>query len=409
MSENGSDSDFSLDYYSWQHSFDFYRLRWRIREGPIWENIHVLDDACDPDSAQKPFQDENGNLHEIASKPLADKPDVAKLVVYYPWLENAPDEELPRLYFKLSEGQKFFTIGEYVMRVHPWLVENRDNILLGLLSFQKKRKSWPASAQLWVDTSQSTTQDIGIINSAAVDVDEAFAVAACEVQDRRYREKADRRQEARIPPGEEEPQASFAFHRLRWEVREGGSIRECVRVLTHVTELDSEEQEPFQAESGECHEIGDLPATVVPTKRLVLYLSDLEATKLYQSRWPTTDDGSYDMSAKPDNVASEWSPELTLVAGEGREFISIKDYVLGAYDWILSMRSRVMDVARARGQREGPEEVWLDPRQIYAVEFFNTKEHDLYDQWQFVTWSAQEMQGRDLNDNTPFPTCEITL
>ncbi len=393
MPDSVSDSDFSLDYYEYRHSLDFYRLRWRIREGPIWENIHVLDDPCDPNSAQKPFQEENGNLHEVASRPLSHDEDLTKLIVHYMWAEDEDDATLPRLLFKLPEGQEFFTIGEYVLRVHPWLVEHRDDLLRGLLSVQKKRKSWPASAQLWVDTRQPKFQGIALLNTAADDVDNAWAMAACEAQDARYEQKADRRQQARMLP--EEPQASLAFHRLRWEVREGGSIQQRIHVVKNVTDLDSE-QVPFQTESGEFHEIADMPATVNPTSRLILYFPALEATMFRFDRWPTDDGGSFDLTPKPDNVASEWSPQLTLVPGSGREFISIKDYVLGAYDWILSMRSRVLDAGHTWIRHEGPEEAWLDPMSVYAIGFFNTKQHTLYEQWRLVAWSAQEMQEAGL-------------
>lgn len=382
MSDAG-DSDFSLDHYDFQHSLDFYRLRWRIAEGPIWGTIHVLDDPCDANSPQRPFQSQDGTMHEVASRPLCDDPELTKLVVHS--MGEDEDDTLPRLYFKLSDGQSRFTIGEYVLRVHPWLVQHRERALPTSVE--------STDTQLWVDVRQPTVQSIPLLNTAKDDMDEAWAWAACEAQDIKYQQKFDTRAQARLLDGEE-PKASLAFHGLRWEVREGGSIRQCVRVVKDPADIDSEVV-PFQTDAGGYHEIADMPATVESASKLVLYFPALEGTKLGLNRWQAHDSeegGDFDLTPKPANVASEWSPELTLTPGEGREFVSIKDYVLGAYDWIVSMRSRVLDSGQRWIQHEGPEEAWLDPMSVYAVGLFNTRQHILREQWQLVTWAAQDMQ-----------------
>lgn len=271
-------SDFSRGYYEYPHPLAWYRLRWRIREGSIWENIHVLDDPGDVNSAQRPFLDEAGQLHEVASQPLSTSHDLDRFIVHYDSLEPEAETPSPTLLFQLQEGQKFFTIGEYVLRVHPWLIEHRHELVPRLESGEKwlntrgvRRKVIPtgwsvADTELWVDPTHPKLQGVLPINPATRDMDKFWAVAAHEAQDMRYEVKIQQREEARARSGDPDARASIAFHRLRWEVREG-TIQQRIRVLKDVRAPDSE-QEPLQTEEGDWHEIADLPATMTPTSQL---------------------------------------------------------------------------------------------------------------------------------------------
>lgn len=151
-------------------SVDFLRLRWLVQDGPISKNIHVLNDVTDSKSAQRPFQTESGELHEIAALPFSDTP-VARHTVsvdqmdglemwkmwsdgsYSPQRDNS--DAAPKLEIKAGEGRDFISIGDYVLAVHPWLLSLRNQYLreVGLIN---GGQVLPHDTELWFDPGLST-------------------------------------------------------------------------------------------------------------------------------------------------------------------------------------------------------------------------------------------------------------
>lgn len=147
-------------------SLDYYRLRWLVQDGPIWENIHVLDDGTNAYSTQTPFQNEAGELHEIAARPVSTPPITTLTVkvdqmdglqmwkMYYDSDDcDSPrvmdPESAPKLELTAGDGKEFISIGDYVSAVNPWLVALRPQYLreIGLIAGGEEL---PADKRLWV-------------------------------------------------------------------------------------------------------------------------------------------------------------------------------------------------------------------------------------------------------------------
>lgn len=165
-------------------SADFLRLRWQIKEGPIEQLIHVLEDAEDSHSAKTPFQDTFGQLHAISEKPFSEPPmshfmvRIDQIDGRQSWKRSCEDDyeedqgdefdletALPvgwkGPYLEISSRGEFITIGEYVAAVHPWLVSLQPKYLreIGLMFEQ----DFSPDVELWLNVIRIA--DLMILNS----------------------------------------------------------------------------------------------------------------------------------------------------------------------------------------------------------------------------------------------------
>lgn len=122
-----SDEEFAALVGAWS-SLAFLRLRWKVRQGPISENITVLKDVFDPYSTESPFQDESGNYYEIAALPFSRPPrphleiTIDQVDGLEGWKCDGVDDRwsperndpssAPRLEITAGEGRDFISIGD---------------------------------------------------------------------------------------------------------------------------------------------------------------------------------------------------------------------------------------------------------------------------------------------------------
>lgn len=127
-------------------SVDAYRLRWVVKDAPMSSAIHVLDDATDMNSPQKPYKSESGELHPIHASSISitprkeltiTLPELRNYILYDECLDDHSDydEETgtrpydePKCEIKAANGE-FITIGEYIDAVYPWLVSLRERYI----------------------------------------------------------------------------------------------------------------------------------------------------------------------------------------------------------------------------------------------------------------------------------------
>lgn len=389
----------------------FYRLRWQIRDGPIWENIHVVDDGCKVGSPQRPFQDEAGRLHEIAALPFSCEPVQAVTVRIHrldgmeawkerdgTWSPRRQDRELiPRIRVFAGEGRDFVSIGDYVLPVHEFLLSQRSRILkeLGLL---EDGREWPSDTQLWVDPGCAGLMHF--FNSEKHDLAREWEEMAVFTLVQQTSEEMDKRRDEReeyIPvypaklASDEEFAAftniwpSLAFLRLRWRIREG-PISENISVLEDVFDPTSPER-PFQdASSGEYHEIAGLPFSRPPHSQLEIAVEHLDGLEAWKC------DGVDDRFS-PERPDSSSAPRLQITAGEGRDFISIGDYVSQVYDWLAALRPQILKEVGLNIDEEEWEEdtkLWFDPLFPNNIQFVHDREGTEWKQWQHIASIASK-------------------
>lgn len=132
---------------------EFLRLRWNVKPTTLADAVHVLADATDAESAQTPFADAKGTLHEISAKPICDPP-VSSISIIVDALSSANDDdekeeeeedEGPSLEIKAASDKEFVTIGDYVAAAHPWLLELRKEYIT------RRGGDLPDDVDLWVN------------------------------------------------------------------------------------------------------------------------------------------------------------------------------------------------------------------------------------------------------------------
>ncbi|CEJ92003.1 hypothetical protein VHEMI07684 [[Torrubiella] hemipterigena] len=388
----------------------FYRLRWQVRDGPIWENIRVLEDGCKADSTQRPFQNETGRLHEISSLPFSVNPVQAIIVTIQglngmqdwkekdgSWSPRRQDRDsMPRVRVSASEGRDFVSIGDYVMAVNKLLVSQRSKILKerGLLD---DGVEWPPDTELWVDP--TSANEINFFNTRQHQLEDEWEELAVFTSVQQYSESirhgSDKREEyvpvypATLKSDEEFAAlagawSSLAFLRLRWKVCDG-PVSENITVLKDVFDPYSSES-PFQDESGNYHEIASLPFSRPPRPHLEITIDQVDGLE----GW------------KCDGVDDRWSPErndpssaprLDITAGEGRDFISIGDYISQTYEWLAALRPKILkEVGLNTDEREWePDtELWLDPRFPENISFVQNREGTAWKDWQQIAQKASQ-------------------
>lgn len=118
---------------------EFLRLRWNVKPTSLADAVHVLADATDASSAQTPFADAQGKLHEISTLAICDPP-VSSISIVVDALSSGNDDEDdddgedlneddgPSLDIEASE-KEFVTIGDYISAAHPWLLELRKEYI----------------------------------------------------------------------------------------------------------------------------------------------------------------------------------------------------------------------------------------------------------------------------------------
>ncbi|OAQ97886.1 hypothetical protein LLEC1_01519 [Akanthomyces lecanii] len=145
----------------YRSTLQFLRLRWQIKDGPIFQCVRVLDDPEHPASAQQPFQDERGTFHEISTAAFSDPP-VKQLTLCITELDGYSNEDenldgqqsdhepdAPSLDIT-SDGHEFVTIRQYIEQVHPWLLSLKEAYFDKFGRAMTGRRL-PARTQLWFD------------------------------------------------------------------------------------------------------------------------------------------------------------------------------------------------------------------------------------------------------------------
>lgn len=169
----------AFEDYRWgetnRTSVAFRRLRWQIKANTtIAESVHVLRDVTDPESAQDSFIDAGGNFHRVASASVFAAP-VSSVQARLHVLdginlygdpsddddEDEDDETLPwkgpELAVRPTSGA-FVTIGDFVMAVHPWLLEKRGEILKETANKASgySGQTIPDNTEFWIDPSEAS-------------------------------------------------------------------------------------------------------------------------------------------------------------------------------------------------------------------------------------------------------------
>lgn len=364
-------------------SLAFLRLRWEIREGPIKDLIYVLKDMRNSNSDQEPFFIASG-FHEIADLPVTMKP-MAKVQVALsmhrkpepPFGESdtsstdsstldppqhAHGDGTPPLTITVSPGDKerdFVSIKDYILALHDWLVSWRSAILEQQSLHHSYRDidsaPWPAGSRLWLDP--MAVDYVYFFSDQDPNVEMSwFNVAFVGPADReppRETRMVEKYVYEPVYPTELLPDSHFEnshhvrpslpFLRLRWTIPipksdDGDSttltLSKSVSILEDVYDLRSP-QVPFQDQNGQFHEIAALPFSRPPRRELEVTIDRMDGCQ----EWKLYTEEEADSPRVED---PESAPRITVRAGEGRDFISIGDYVTQVHPWLVALTPQML-------------------------------------------------------------------
>lgn len=282
------------------------------------------------------------------------------------WSPQRPDKtSMPKVRVLPGPGRSFLNMEDYVLTVHEMLVSQRSRILkeLGLIT---DGSEWPSDTQLWVNALDCNT--IEFFNTVHHDMEHEWNpvafFASAELQSESMSGMGNDPSEyvpvypARLKTDEEFAAlqgvwSSLAFYRIRWKLREG-PVRENITVLDDVFDPNSSES-PFQNENGEYHEIAALPFSRPPRSHLEIQIDLLDGIEAWK------EEGGSWSPAREDPASA---PRLEITAGEGRDFISIGDYISQTNEWLVSLRPKILkEVGLQTDCRvwEPDTELWVDP------------------------------------------------
>jgi hypothetical protein len=156
---------------------EIFRLRWSLSSESISSAIEVLDDATDPNSPHKPFQDpETLQYHPIASLTITDPPVSSVSVEIYdlvqwpgewqshvdhlddPDLEARHEEVDPRppehvpLVVRSASPSRPLTVLDYVGAVHPWAYRHKADMVRARMVW-KTGETMPPDVEVYLSPS----------------------------------------------------------------------------------------------------------------------------------------------------------------------------------------------------------------------------------------------------------------
>jgi hypothetical protein len=201
----------AFEDYTWGEynhtSLAFHRLRWQVKANTtVAESVHVVREVTDAESAQDPFIDADGNLHRVASASLLAEPvssiqarlDVLNGIDLYGDVVSSGEEsdddvenddsdweapvdggpwKGPELAVKPLTGA-MVTIGDFVIAVHPWLLEKRAEILKET-GARYCEDPLPDDTEIWVDVANvSPMRLLNSVHQFATTIEENHRIVA---------------------------------------------------------------------------------------------------------------------------------------------------------------------------------------------------------------------------------------
>ncbi|KAK3191502.1 hypothetical protein K4F52_002317 [Lecanicillium sp. MT-2017a] len=98
-------------------------------------------------------------------------------------------------------------------------------------------------------------------------------------------------------------------------------------------------------------------------------------------------------SRSPDREDPASAPRLEITGGEGRDFISIGDYISQTNEWLVSLRPKILkEVGLQTDCRvwEPDTELWVDPRFPACVSFIHDREGTAWRDWHQIAEKASQ-------------------
>lgn len=303
-----------------------------------------------------------------------------------------------------DEGRDFVCIKDYVLAVHSWLVSWRPAVLRQNGTHHNYNAAgampWSDESLLWFDP-----MEVAWVNFFS-DQSRSFV---------NWGQFLHMGQVDREWPGENDPlggdsyvyiyqpvypaellpdshfansplvRPSLAFLRLRWTIPiptsdsdvSSSSVSRSISVLEDVYDPLSA-QVPFQNdENGQYHEIAAMPFSRPPCRKLEAMIDRMDGCEEWKL-WTEEEDRVED----PDSA-----PRITVRAGDGRDFISVGDYVAQVHPWLVALRPQMLkELGLTAGFTEWEEDtqLWIDPTSPQNLKFFTDvqSQQELDGSWQ---------------------------